>query len=687
MNLHLAGYEMLPMEELWRAVSVSGQGSAEESQRCRVPMPVRPIYTSDRGDHFIPLPSDDGVSVLPFIPGSPAVGDLGGFVPIDRMAKSSGGDGSGELFRGMASALPAEQVADWLGAAALNGMLGGAPGTGLNAAMQALGMANPMASGALGGAVAAAGNAAGLGQAAGLLGGALAGGPAGLANALGAQGLARLAGAAGLGNIPGLNAVAGIAGGQMSQLAGMLAGGGWSGALDQASGALGDALSGDAAGMANNIVAGGCTNPTGQGAGGGLPDPAAIGAQALDQAADHLLSQWQVDDESSAAEHIAHKAVNDNKAALKQAATDPESFSKKIKQLFSGASSDAVLPAARLTDPDLTKPEVVARGVATILAEGLPISRMTDPIAPSQALILEGSSTVLSAGLPTARVTSKTDSPGVMIEKGAPTVLVGGKGASISPPAPPPDPDAPANAGPAGPEAPQAPDSGSGSTASDGEGGAPDGQAGGATRGKPGEVVEEDGHKGYADIMHLPVKQDGHDPHAPLAEEPFRYVCPQTDEWRAWDPARGMSATPSETPGLTLPDWGLFVAGENERGWFGNEYTPGNWYLLGGLIDLGSPIWPGAGSGGAWYIPDSILGRDMSSYYIPHDWMYHPGGHPNHPKPSFGDIFTEWEIPSFIAGLSFDPLQNVLQVVYSGATTLISIGEWTAAKVGSKLGS
>jgi uncharacterized Zn-binding protein involved in type VI secretion len=395
-----------------------------------------------------------------------------------------------------------------------------------------------------------------------------------------------------------------------------------------------------------------------------------VGAEALDEAADKLLSQWQVDDESSAAEHIAHKAVNDNKDKLKEAISDPDAFMAKIKKMFTGESSGAILPTARMTDPDLTKPEVVMNGVATILAEGLPIARMKDKIAPSQALILEGAATVLSAGQPTARVTSVTDSPGKMLVRGATSILVGGKSASIPPPSAAAPPSPTSSPAPRSPSAPAAP--------------------GGS--GKAGRVVTDkdkkgNDKKGYADIMHLPV-EDPPDPHAPMADHPFRFVDPETDEWRAWDPDKGMSATPSETPGwptlsnLEYPfsDKNLIVAEPGERGWFGQEYEPGNWYLLGGLIDLGSPVWPGAGSGGAWYIPDSIFGMDMSDYYVPHDWKSHPSAEHS----SFLDIFTEWEIPTFLGGLSWNPITNALQVVYSSATTIVSITEWTTSRFKKK---
>ena len=273
-----------------------------------------------------------------------------------------------------------------------------------------------------------------------------------------------------------MGAVAGLAGGQLSNLANLLTNGGFGAGLDQAAGLLGGLLGGRAGGldpgaMADTFVEGGCTDIPGMDPTADLPSLESIGAQALDEAANMLLDQWQVDDESSAAEHIAHKLVNDNRALLKEAAQDPEGLIERLQKLFTGETSTAVLPAARLADTDLTKPEIIALGVATILAQGQPISRITDPLSPSAAWILEGSATVLSAGLPTARLTSKTDSPGIMIDKGAPTVLVGGPTQAIDPPTAPPDADPPSNDAPPGPATPEQPGSGSDGGGEEGDGG------------------------------------------------------------------------------------------------------------------------------------------------------------------------------------------------------------------------
>jgi hypothetical protein len=466
MKLKLAGYEAKPQKQFQgeiQAFCAHADGP--------VPMGATPVYADGEGNYFAAGSRGDQLAAMPFLPGSPADGDNGGFMPLGDFSAAGLGDDTIGITASLAAGLPAQGSADWLGKAAANAMLGGAPGTPLADVMQTLGLSNPMGAGALGGAVAAAANLAGLGPAGSLLGGALGNGTKGLTDALGAQTLSGLAQAAGLGGIPGLGPAAGILGGQLGNLADAITSGGWSDALGQAGGAL-NSLLGNGAGvdpsaLFKNIVADADANAGGL----GNFDPATIGSAALDQAAGKLLDQWKVDDESSAAEHIAHKMVTDNQDQIQEAITDPDGFLAKLKAMINGVSSGATLWAARLEDKDLTAPEIVAQGVATILAEGKPISRMSDPLAPSGALILEGAATVLSAGLPTARLTSKTAAPGKMIITGAPTVLVGGPSMLMAPPSSAPKADAPGNAGPASPDAPKSTGTGSGNGGGDGNGG------------------------------------------------------------------------------------------------------------------------------------------------------------------------------------------------------------------------
>lgn len=528
MRLKLAGYELAPKGRFQKDLMGYTQRLARGDALGQPPAPATPVYADEAGNHFIALPGEDGVAALPFIPGSPAQGDLGGFVPLAEMPAGGGGDGTSAMMGGMAQAVPAQKTGDWLGQAATNAMLAGAPGTAAAAAMGILGMGNPGMSGALGGALAAAAGAAGLGPVGSLLGGAIGGGGQGLMNAIGAQGLNSLLGATGLGRIPGAGAAASILGGQLSNLADMMTEGAWSAAMDKATGAINDLMSGKLPEMGS---LGDFVDPNAGAGSLGDIDVGAIGAQALDQAAGQLLSQWQVDDDSSAAEQIAHKAVTDNQGAIKEAVTDPSGFQAKIKGMFSGVSSGAVLPAARITDMDFTKPDVVAQGVATILAEGLPISRMSDPLAPSGSLILQGSATVLSAGLPTARVTSQTAPPDVLLVKGAPTVLVGGPTATISPPAPPPPPKTSSNGGPAGPDAPSKPASGSGG-----------GKSGGSGSGASGEVG--DSNKAGSDTQ--PSKPPSEPTSQPTAEDnPLDGAQPSATPAPTPTPEDSSSSTPA----------------------------------------------------------------------------------------------------------------------------------------------
>lgn len=494
MNLKLAGYEMAPREQFQKELMDYSQGLASGQAPGQPPLAGKAIYADEAGNHFLPVSEGDEVAALPFIPGSPAQGSSGGFIPASDLRQAPGADGLSGLLGGALGGISGADAAGWLGSAATTGMLGGAPGTAVAGALSTLGLSNPMAKGVLGSAVAAAANAAGLGKMGSLLGGAIGGGGTGLTNAMGAQGLSGLANAAGLGQIsPLAGPAAGILGGQLGNLAGALGGGDWAGGLDKATGSLGGLLGGagplgEGPGAVMNDPMGGAMDESGAIGGGGGFDPGAVTSQALDQASDQLLSQWQVDDESSAAEHVAHKLVNDNKeaikGALKDAVTGGDSFSEKMNAMFSGASSGAKLAAARISDPDATVPEIVMTGVATILAEGLPIARMgTDIMTPSMKPILEGSATVLSAGVATARVSSKTAVPGSIL-KGAPTVLVGGESASIAPPDTAPDADTGGNGGPKGPESPEKGGSGSDSTSDEGDGNTSKGDPGDSTAGK-----------------------------------------------------------------------------------------------------------------------------------------------------------------------------------------------------------
>lgn len=121
----------------------------------------------------------------------------------------------------------------------------------------------------------------------------------------------------------------------------------------------------------------------------------------------------------------------------------------------------------------------------------------------------------------------------------------------------------------------------------------------------------------------------------------------------------------------------LFVAGKDTPSvgnFFGIKEKEGNVYLFGGLVDLGSPELPGAGTAWAWWVPDRILNADMSPYYDYHDKQYYGD------NVDLGDIgkILSHEVEAFKAGATTSPLQLPLQAIYSAVTT--GVGIFTAAK-------
>ncbi len=92
-----------------------------------------------------------------------------------------------------------------------------------------------------------------------------------------------------------------------------------------------------------------------------------------------------------------------------------------------------------------------------------------------------------------------------------------------------------------------------------------------------------------------------------------------------------------------------------------------NWLLLGGLIDLGSPEVPGAGTTLTWWIPDRILGWDMSKFFVFHDSEFFKK---DWTLADFDEVFST-EIEAFRKGLQPDPIHLALQVIYSSATTIV----------------
>lgn len=710
--MKIIGYEFAPKAQyqsrLNQFVSAGGWAGGNPAA---LPAPARPVFADDAGDTVASFPSEDQVATLPFVPGSTAelgpsgVSDRGGYISVEDLPSanpSGASDPFAAFVQSTAASVPSADTLAWLQRSATRAMLGGASGGGMQRAMKQLGIDNPAMAGIMGVAMQNAAQAdskgaANNGMATSLL-------PAlnrvlqnpslqGAANAAGQAAIGQLLQQIGLGGASQTLAdVASAVGGlsnSTASLADLVTTGGFAGPLDDTTAALSDVL-GDAQNATdlNHFTNGGCVQVPGEDA--ALPTDG-ISADQLSAAADELLSEWEVDDESSAAEQIAHKTINDNKDQISAALTDPDGFIAKLNKMLNGEAPGTGQPAVRIKDLD-DEGDKSMIGVANILFEGEPVSRMNDlvagPKAPAPGLpIIEGAATVLSAGVATAFVDAKTAVPSKM-KTGAQSILVGGAIASVAPPAPATAPGNGGNAGPSGPAAPSGPSSGSNSAGNNGTGANGNSQAGSSTAGNPrangngGNVgdwdpASEADRDKLNELQKLPPGT--HDPHDPISQSPFELGS--GEDQRYWDPETGWSSSPGEyndlpdTPGLR--DW--MQAGENESGWFGNPLKPGNWYLLGGLVDLGSPVMPGAGTGSTWWVPDKIFGMDMSSYFVPHDWKFHPSDVAHKYEP--WKLFTEAEIPAFLSGLAAtggNPVHAGLQVIYSGATTSVALASWAS---------
>ncbi len=181
-----------------------------------------------------------------------------------------------------------------------------------------------------------------------------------------------------------------------------------------------------------------------------------LGRMTLSQAVSMSIGEsfdeiWDVDDESSAAEHVGHayakKGVNKIAAEIVSrvwgalTGEESESLKQKLDKFFGGAG----LPAARLGDmhtcpmvsgtvPHVGGP-VTAPGCPTVLVGGLPAARVGDKamcVGPIDVIAM-GMPKVLIGGQMAARMTDMTAHGGI-ITKGCPTVLIGpvGSGAAAS---------------------------------------------------------------------------------------------------------------------------------------------------------------------------------------------------------------------------------------------------------------
>lgn len=154
-----------------------------------------------------------------------------------------------------------------------------------------------------------------------------------------------------------------------------------------------------------------------------------------------------------------------------------------------------------------------------------------------------------------------------------------------------------------------------------------------------------------------------HDRSDPKPDKKGTYFDLDSGEWRMYDPdKRGWSASVTEAANASY-----FTPWDDATSWDFDHDTS----VLGGLFDFGSPQWPGAGTGSTWFVPDVLFGIDMSPYFTLHDWIFDPKNITN-----FWQIFTDSEIPPFLANLNYNPFQILFQIIYSGATTLASIAGW-----------
>ena len=100
-------------------------------------------------------------------------------------------------------------------------------------------------------------------------------------------------------------------------------------------------------------------------------------------------------------------------------------------------------------------------------------------------------------------------------------------------------------------------------------------------------------------------------------------------------------------------------AGHSGTSILGIPTKAGHWYLGFGLIDLGSPEWPGAGTVDPWWIPDRIGPYDMSRNYVRHDEIFDPA------RQSMAERLG-FEIDAFAHALRPDLVKLFLQVIYQG---------------------
>jgi uncharacterized Zn-binding protein involved in type VI secretion len=362
-------------------------------------------------------------------------------------------------------------------------------------------------------------------------------------------------------------------------------------------------------------------------------------------------------------------------------------LTKKIHDFFNGApleSGKATLPVAHLGNKD-NMADFVITGLPTVLVCGKPIARASDILCPSGKTIVQGSAQVSAGSLPVARFTSLTAVPSTIVTSQS-TVLVEGISSGMLLPdgaliCKAPDISSTGNMSsnpPSSDGGPRGLQTSSKHTLSDGR--ILDGVNNTVTNPVTGEIQNLPENARFDPQTNSFFQLSQTTPMTPEQEAALlnEVVSPlEIEELKAsgeaafrreWSFDDGYSSSPFERATISeLP--GFMKAGEDGISTLGFPMKKGNYYALGGLLDLGSPEWPGAGtgSGAQWMIPDRVGIWRMSDYYVQHDATFDPSNH------SLGQkLQVEWT--AFLAGLSIDPVQNLLQIVYSTATTSVALG-------------
>jgi hypothetical protein len=277
-------------------------------------------------------------------------------------------------------------------------------------------------------------------------------------------------------------------------------------------------------------------------------------------------------------------------------------------------------PALRVCDPD-DKTNAILEGCCSVLIEGKPAARIGDKVDKAGVICIYGARGVRIGGLDAARVDktlaglgygTHSQAKGSFLEGAARTLIGGPTDRPASDPPPIP------------------------------------------------KQWSED-QTGIPHDQKFPFEPNKTGPGNPPRTESGYSFDELKGEWIMWNKDHGWSSTLLEHARVGFrPGWTLWDP----------EKDPGVWVLG---TPLGSPEWPGAGTSSTWWVPDRLWGLDMGTYWRLHDWLFGPG-HPNVALDPGRVLQVEWE--AFTAGMSWNPLRWIPQLVYSGATTITALVTW-----------